>query len=337
MTRQRLVWADSLKGWLMLLVIVGHAIQGVLDDGCNNNHVWNLIYSFHMSAFMAVSGYLSYRSARQSINGGGTDGVLWRRTQQLIIPYFAWSFIQYARNGNYSVDYLLKMVFQPDTYFWFLWVLFFISVLFHVAQYAACRLGVDELCIIFPACFVLMVIMVGFEFRMFGFQFIAYYLLFYTLGYVKRRFPVKLFSVPIVMVGLFIAWIALAWGWNMHALPAWMPTIPGVPVSLLQYTYRGVTAAVAIVVMLSMAPKILNGDGRINHFASRFGQVSLGIYMVHLTIMGYIIDGVYGIFPSVSVTTIVCLVSVLVFALSWGVVELLSRNKYTAQILLGKI
>ena len=28
MTQPRLIWADSLKGWLMLLVILGHAIQG---------------------------------------------------------------------------------------------------------------------------------------------------------------------------------------------------------------------------------------------------------------------------------------------------------------------
>ena len=55
MSKQRLIWADSLKGWLMILVIVGHAIQWILKEGCNDNHVWNLIYSFHMPAFMDAS------------------------------------------------------------------------------------------------------------------------------------------------------------------------------------------------------------------------------------------------------------------------------------------
>lgn len=68
----RLFWADSLKGWLMLLVILGHAIQTVIPEACYQNHIWNLIYSFHMPAFMAVSGYFAYRANRY---GGGKKTV----------------------------------------------------------------------------------------------------------------------------------------------------------------------------------------------------------------------------------------------------------------------
>lgn len=68
MNNSRLLWADSLKGLLMILVILGHAIQGCKPEECFHNHVWNLIYSFHMPAFMAVSGYFAYRVQR---NGGG--------------------------------------------------------------------------------------------------------------------------------------------------------------------------------------------------------------------------------------------------------------------------
>ena len=65
----RLVWADSLKGLLMVLVVLGHAIQNTIGPQCQTNHLWNIIYSFHMPAFMAISGYLSYRTNR--IVGGG--------------------------------------------------------------------------------------------------------------------------------------------------------------------------------------------------------------------------------------------------------------------------
>lgn len=66
MDRQnRLIWADSLKGCLMYLVIVGHIIQGMLFEECENNHLWNLIYSFHMPAFMAVSGWFVYKDHTQ--------------------------------------------------------------------------------------------------------------------------------------------------------------------------------------------------------------------------------------------------------------------------------
>ena len=66
MANVRLIWADSLKGWLILLVILGHAIQSTLGEECDSNHVWNLIYSFHMPAFMAVSGWLAFRGAFSS-------------------------------------------------------------------------------------------------------------------------------------------------------------------------------------------------------------------------------------------------------------------------------
>lgn len=62
MNKTRLVWVDSLKGWLMLLVVMGHAIQYCMNDGeCESNYWWNLIYSFHMPAFMALSGFVNYR------------------------------------------------------------------------------------------------------------------------------------------------------------------------------------------------------------------------------------------------------------------------------------
>lgn len=63
----RFHWADSLKGWLMIFVVLGHAIQVVMPEACYQNHIWNFIYSFHMPAFMTVSGYFAYRVHR---NGG---------------------------------------------------------------------------------------------------------------------------------------------------------------------------------------------------------------------------------------------------------------------------
>lgn len=62
MPKERLIWLGSLKGSLILIVILGHAIQYCLSKGaCENNYWWNLIYSFHMPAFMAVSGFVNYR------------------------------------------------------------------------------------------------------------------------------------------------------------------------------------------------------------------------------------------------------------------------------------
>ncbi len=57
----RLIWTDSLKGWLFIFIVLGHAIQYTLRDSYNDNH-----YSFHMPAFMAISDYLSLRVGAKS-------------------------------------------------------------------------------------------------------------------------------------------------------------------------------------------------------------------------------------------------------------------------------
>lgn len=334
MTRQRFIWADSLKGWLMLLVIIGHAIQGVLGNACNANHVWNLIYSFHMPAFMAVSGYLSSKS---SITSGGGRFVLLRRFRQLMIPYLVWSLIQFVQNGAYTLERLLKMITQPDSSFWFLWVLFFIFLFFSGGQLLAKKLTVDEFAIIIPLCVLLDGIMVGLDFRLFGFQFLAYYFMFYTLGYAIRRMPVLQIASPMYQWVLTAVWVILAWSWNMHTLPSWVPSIPYLPSTLVQYAYRSLTAVVATVVILSAAPKLLGGMDRLNKNMAHLGQLSLGLYVVHLTITGYVVSVIFYVWPTISVLALIPLTAIVVFLLSWMAVELLQKNKHTNKILLGKV
>lgn len=73
----RLIWADSIKGWLILLVIIGHCIASIIgNDAANLDYWWCLIYSFHMPAFIAISGYLNYR-------GGGNQITLFVSTLSL--------------------------------------------------------------------------------------------------------------------------------------------------------------------------------------------------------------------------------------------------------------
>lgn len=53
---KRLLWADALRGLLILSVALGHSLQ---FGDYNNRLSWNIIYSFHMAAFFVVSGYVS--------------------------------------------------------------------------------------------------------------------------------------------------------------------------------------------------------------------------------------------------------------------------------------
>lgn len=216
MAKERIIWADSLKGWLMILVIIGHAIQSILHEDCNDCHVWNLIYSFHMPAFMAISGWLAYRGNNVSkiIRKDWNDYLskCKRRALQLLVPYFSWSFIQFAQSGNITINNLSKMILYPDAYLWFLWVLFWICVLFNLAQIIAVKSNIHEMITIVGFCILMMGLMVVAEIRLFGFQFLAYYFLFYTLGYCLHKYEIKVLSQLTCLIPLSLLWLFLAWG-----------------------------------------------------------------------------------------------------------------------------
>lgn len=54
----RFVWADAIRGVLILTVVLGHALQ---HGDYEHNICWTVIYSFHMAAFFAISGFVSYK------------------------------------------------------------------------------------------------------------------------------------------------------------------------------------------------------------------------------------------------------------------------------------
>ena len=336
MGNMRLIWADSLKGWLMILVIIGHAIQTVLGTGCDTDHTWNLIYSFHMPAFMAVSGWLAYRSGSPKLTAWGGVSVCKLRFCQLLIPYFVWSLLQWALRGC-SMDGLSKIILYPDSYFWFLWVLFWICCIFTFCKWLSDKLEIEELVPISMACVALMGIMVALDVRMFGFPFLAYYFLFYTLGYCIHRFPILQVKKNVMLATLGMVWLFMAWFWNMHELPSWMPAIPHVPSTLLQYAYRGFTAAIAIFVLLGVAPKTLNGKSLLNKSFAHLGVVSLGLYVVHLSFIGWIKDSIQALIPAISDSLAIVLLFVASFASSYIIVKLLTMNKWASRIMLGKI
>lgn len=331
--KKRIIWIDSIKGVLIILVVLGHAIQSSLRDACFQNHLWNLIYSFHMPAFMAISGWFAFSTTTKNINVGA---VCKRRFDQLMVPYLSWSLLRYVISMDYSIENLSRIVIDPDSYFWFLWVLFWIKVIFILNQKIAERYHMDEILPIGITCILLLGIMVGINLRVFGFQFLAYYYLFYFLGYAMHRFnKLQLANKP-AMIFLGLLWAVLAWFWNMHELPAWMPTIPHFPTSLLQYTYRGGTAILAVLVIVGIARKNLNSSNRFNKFIQEIGILSLGIYTCHLTLMDNIVKSLRFIIPFRNEVMLIILGFTICGFISWVIVNLLKKNEITARFFLGK-
>ena len=335
MEKKRLIWADSLKGWLIILVVLGHAIQNTLGAECGSNHLWNLIYSFHMPAFMAASGFLAFRPF--VIRGGINScwATVCRRFQQLVIPFLIWTTLLMFVKGNFSWDSIKTYLFYPDGGLWFLWVLFFINVFFITSSWLAERLKIKQEVVILLICLLLAGVMVSFEPRLFGFQFIAYYFLFYTLGYYLHKHEEKIITKnSIVIAALTLCWFVLAWFWKMHELPSWLGFVP-FSATMMQYVYRFITAAIAIYVLLAASPMVLNSEKWLNKPFVRLGSISLGIYTTHFILIGKIVKLFWGLGLGENMTIIVAFIVALL--VSWVIVWLLSKWKVTARFMLGKI
>ena len=174
----RLHYIDNLKGVLILLVVLGHCIQ-CTDLDFDHNAVFRYIYSFHMPLFMCVSGFVSYK-----------PDIKWqtvqKRFRQLIIPFLAWVAVSCCVHLDPTL-FLAKVV-HPDSGLWFLWTLFFIVLLMWLCNWIVTCLKVKIEYVVCVFSLLMMGIMVALKFKLFGFQFIAWYFPFYAIGFFGRKY-----------------------------------------------------------------------------------------------------------------------------------------------------
>lgn len=56
--KERIQYIDAMRGFAILLVVIGHLIQYNFEDAFHND-IFNIIYSFHMPLFFFISGCVS--------------------------------------------------------------------------------------------------------------------------------------------------------------------------------------------------------------------------------------------------------------------------------------
>ena len=249
-----------------------------------------------------------------------------------------WSTLLFIKKGKLCLQELSYIIVYPDKYFWFLYVLFFICMLFTLVKWIVERMNMNETLLLVCLGGLLMVIMIIAEFRYFGFQFISYYYIFYCMGYLLHRYPQILPNHrQYIIIGIvFVSWLILAWFWNMHQLPGWIPSTTYIPTSLMLYVYRGITATLAILLLLSLSPVWLSQEAHLNRIIAEFGRISLGIYVVHLLIMGHIVSLIRQVTPITSYAITESAATVCAVLVSYSVVMVIQKSKLASSLLLGK-
>ena len=129
---------DVAKGFLAMLVALGHAVQQYdASLGPGWGAVRNVVYSFHMAAFVFVAGFcsvkmLSFATVRE------VSGYARGRALRLLLPYLTWGAIYVVLrafagdHARFPYDWsrwgFFFLGYNPDGAMWFLWGLFAASV-----------------------------------------------------------------------------------------------------------------------------------------------------------------------------------------------------------------
>ena len=122
---QRNDFLDLLKGSLITLVCIGHAIQYVIYEnrGFFPDPFFKAIYMFHMPLFVAVAGYLSHRGITTAKS---KFGYVLRRSIALVIPIFSWTIIEHSYRYfllDQSISVNILFGYTGLDRLWFLWIL----------------------------------------------------------------------------------------------------------------------------------------------------------------------------------------------------------------------
>lgn len=140
MATGRQLWVDAAKGIGIVLVVLGHALDGVMSarmtpaDGAWA-YLHHVVYTFHMPLFFFLTGYFVLPRLERGRPRFGLDVL-----QRIVWPYLLWSLaylaVSAAMSGSVNkpraldLDSALALLWQPEAHLWFLYAV----LLMHTAS-----------------------------------------------------------------------------------------------------------------------------------------------------------------------------------------------------------
>ena len=259
---KRITYLDSLKAILILLVILGHAVQFNTEE-YETNPLFQFIYSFHMPLFLFISGYLTCRGSFKRWNIG-------KRALQLLLPFITWALISPFLESRACT---IKPFLYPDTGLWFLYNLFFYSVIANVSEWIESKKRIK-----LEYSFLLFYGLLGIFMLMFHTLFnctqLLYHIPFFYAGYLWKRYDVALKSTYLIgfMGGYFLL---LA----MEMIPSCREFISH---GIVKYLFTYGLEFLGMIMFFELGRRYLNKEIPL---LKSLGTMALGIYACHFVIL----------------------------------------------------
>jgi fucose 4-O-acetylase-like acetyltransferase len=273
---------DNLKGFAIIIVVLGHAIQASFAN-FDSNLVFNYIYSFHMPLFMFLSGYVLY----------GKDINLLKRIKTLVIPFVSWGVLQFFINLLYGrseqfLPYVAKLIYIPDRGLWFLWALFLNTCYLKLILYFANHeVKYADLIVLMAGYLLLERIPTG----AFGIGLVKWYFLFFSLGYLTPKYWTGVLKNPyfrwisvilFIILGYFWRRIGSPLGWDQ--LTVFLTTYHVASlIPHLMYIYTHGMPIVGIAASFGIIPD--NIGNHLLRIINYLGRQSFEIYVVHQNLL----------------------------------------------------
>ena len=140
--KNRLDYIDEMKGLAILSVVIGHIYLPHTIEG-SMHPIASIIYSFHMSFFFFLSGYVNNKV--NAIEAKGYKNFINKRVSSLVVPFLFWSFIAPIFIKGFipnNIDAFLEPFnIFPNRHYWFLPVLFIFMMLYLIRYYIIKKLS----------------------------------------------------------------------------------------------------------------------------------------------------------------------------------------------------
>lgn len=285
MKPERNVLIDILKGFAILLVVIGHSVQYNMPGNFDNSLIFRIIYSYHMPFFMFLSGYVSFGTI------DGSTSKLLLRFKTLIIPFWCWFLISYVVSlgvfylkGGSQPDFLkavLEILKSPDRGLWFLWVLF-LNILVLFASLKISRKYEEIALLSFYALFNMVIPLTGFG--ILGMASLMKLLLFFSIGYILNKHAYKL-RKPFSIAGFvsLVLFPVLVVFWTRSGVPAFAQhiTMAHPAKSFIIWVYNQAVPLTGIMATYKLFDLIVKFKFVFKDSLISLGRISLEIYSTH--------------------------------------------------------
>lgn len=185
---------DIIRGFAMLMVVLGHTISGS-SINYEHNFIFQVIWTLQMPLFILISGYVT-RYSKSINNINELSKYIKKRSLAYMLPWLIWTFLIRGLIFDESKYLNLKYIlWNMDSGYWFLATIWTISLLFGLAEYFANKISLSKIprtIIRVSGCLIWMVLLglLGFKLGLnfFAIKLTLYYFPFYIIGYIYGQF-----------------------------------------------------------------------------------------------------------------------------------------------------